>query len=121
MESESPELLILQRRKSPSTPCDQSMNEVVTDEVTSPSFTPQKEELKELTGGFRRKAAAPKRVAEFKDLRSELVRYVPKSLPRRANPSLSRKSWTTKTRGPKQSMRLSGSRHHEFGLRGQGD
>eukprot|EP00434_Breviolum_minutum_P003086 symbB.v1.2.002716.t1/scaffold148.1/size298184/5 len=43
--------------------------------VETPFFAPQKEELKELTGGFRKKAAAPKRVAEFKELRSELARH----------------------------------------------
>lgn len=73
------------------TPSDQSMNEVIVDEVETPFFTPQKEELKELAGGFRKKAAAPKRVAEFKEIRSELARYVPKSLPRRANPSEQKK------------------------------
>ena len=102
----------LRRRRNPKwvasiLPSDQSMNEVMVDEVETPFFAPQKEELKELTGGFRKKAAAPKRVAEFKELRSELARYVPKSLPRRANPSEQKKlDDYIMTPGPKLSMRV---------------
>lgn len=73
------------------TPSDESMNEVHVEPPTTPFASPPKEELSALVSNFRKRAAAPKRVATPVDIRSGLARYVPKSLPRRANPSEQKK------------------------------
>ena len=70
---------------------DESVISSLKQEDMTPFKTPHKEEITSLVSGFRKRAGKPKGMPAPQDVRSTKARYVPKALPRRANPSEQKK------------------------------